>query len=170
MKSLQKKAKKRNNKGFSLVELIVVIAIMAVLIAVMAPQFIRYVDRSRQSNDATLVSSIVTAVQTGVSDIMTYDIPADTYTVTLKKGSNLSITKSGGGAVAAQTDSTKKGTIMDAIQAACGTDLSKLAPTARAWTADTITIQFEVTSDSIVNVAYDKDFAKYIDGKAITTP
>ncbi len=43
--------KQKNNKGFSLVELIVVIAIMAVLVGVLAPQFIKYVEKSRESTD-----------------------------------------------------------------------------------------------------------------------
>lgn len=41
----------KNNKGFSLVELIIVIAIMAVLVGVLAPQFIKYVEQSRRSKD-----------------------------------------------------------------------------------------------------------------------
>ena len=43
--------KEKGNKGFSLVELIIVIAIMAVLIAVLAPQFIKYVEQSKRSRD-----------------------------------------------------------------------------------------------------------------------
>ena len=63
--------KKTNNKGFSLVELIVVIAIMAVLVGVMAPQFLKYVERARKSTDVQNVASIVTALQTYAADPMT---------------------------------------------------------------------------------------------------
>lgn len=41
------------NKGFSLVELIVVIAIMAVLVGILAPQFIKYVEKSRTAKCTT---------------------------------------------------------------------------------------------------------------------
>lgn len=60
--------KKMNNKGFSLVELIIVIAIMAVLIGVMAPQFLRYVEQSRRSTDISNAQSIATAIQADIAD------------------------------------------------------------------------------------------------------
>jgi type IV pilus assembly protein PilA len=60
--------KKLNNKGFSLVELIIVIAIMAVLVGVLAPQFIKYVESSRQSTDIDAVAEYKTAVETYVAD------------------------------------------------------------------------------------------------------
>ena len=34
--------KKKDNKGFSLVELIIVVAIMAILVGLLAPQYIKY--------------------------------------------------------------------------------------------------------------------------------
>lgn len=73
---------KMNNKGFSLVELIIVIAIMAVLIAVLAPQFIRYVERSRYQKDMTAVGELQHAMQvaasneTAVVDITTWPVTA----------------------------------------------------------------------------------------------
>lgn len=60
--------KQKNNKGFSLVELIVVIAIMAVLVGVLAPQFIKYVERSRQSTDLQNVEELKNAVEVAVAD------------------------------------------------------------------------------------------------------
>lgn len=75
--------KKTNNKGFSLVELIIVIAIMAVLIGVLAPQFIKYVEKSKESKDITNLDTCVEAVKIYYADKDT--VPA-TVTVSAKKG------------------------------------------------------------------------------------
>ena len=60
--------KKTNNKGFSLVELIVVIAIMAVLIGVLAPTFTKYVEQSRRSTDIQNAEAIKTAMLAALAD------------------------------------------------------------------------------------------------------
>lgn len=59
---------KRNNKGFSLVELIVVIAIMIVLVAVLAPVFTKYVEQSRRATDVQNANSIAEAILTDATD------------------------------------------------------------------------------------------------------
>lgn len=80
--------KQKNNKGFSLVELIVVIAIMAVLVGVLAPQFIKYVEKSRQSTDMQSVQQLKSSVETDISDnenvtSVTIAISGQTATVTI---------------------------------------------------------------------------------------
>lgn len=65
---MKKKNMKTNNSGFSLVELIIVIAIMAVLVGVLAPQFIKYVERSRQSTDIQNIDEVATALRTYYAD------------------------------------------------------------------------------------------------------
>lgn len=60
--------KKTNNKGFSLVELIVVVAIMAVLMVVVAPQLLRYVERTRIQRDESAASEVAHAVEIAIAD------------------------------------------------------------------------------------------------------
>lgn len=53
----------KNNKGFSLVELIVVIAIMAILIGVAVPVYSSYVEKTQKAADIQLVDEIKHALQ-----------------------------------------------------------------------------------------------------------
>ena len=61
------------NKGFSLVELIIVIAIMAILAAAIAPALIRYIDKSRRSDDVAAAETLNTAAQAALSNEEAYD-------------------------------------------------------------------------------------------------
>ena len=55
--------RKKDNKGFSLIELIIVITIMAILTAILAPQLLRYVEQSRQAKDKTTMDELARAFQ-----------------------------------------------------------------------------------------------------------
>jgi type IV pilus assembly protein PilA len=102
-KLLYKKHKLLGNKGFSLVELIIVIAIMAVLMAILAPQLIKYVERSRQQADETAASEILNAVKMAVTDddIYTDLVTGDTVVWTATPGS-AAITNTGTSTIAAE--------------------------------------------------------------------
>ena len=59
---------KKNNKGFSLVELIIVIAIMAVLIGLLAPQYLKFVEKSKKSADISNAQALATAINVAFAD------------------------------------------------------------------------------------------------------
>lgn len=59
---------KKSNKGFSLVELIIVIAIMAILAAAIAPALIRYIDKSRKADDVQFFGQIQSAASAALAN------------------------------------------------------------------------------------------------------
>lgn len=63
---MKKEQKRLGNKGFSLVELIVVIAIMAILVAVLAPTLLSKIEESREGTDYSALGELKTAVEEAV--------------------------------------------------------------------------------------------------------
>ena len=122
--------KQKNNKGFSLVELIVVIAIMAVLVGVLAPQLIKYVEKSREATDIQTCDNIATALKTYYADeevSASASATDTTVTVTLSK------TELGTGADAAVKDA----------------GLTKAIIKGTKWTSDTIKIEYNKADGTI---------------------
>lgn len=69
---------KSNNKGFSLIELIIVIAIMAVLVAIIAPNLTKYLGSSKKQTDNKNLDEVVSQVKNCISDASTNDISITT--------------------------------------------------------------------------------------------
>ena len=142
--------KKTNNKGFSLVELIIVIAIMAILAGAIAPALIRYIDKARKSDDVSSAKTIKTAVETAMSNEDTYELLTTgstgsksfvdggsvvaSATIEIEPGKDL--TASGSGSVANITitatgnkcDTTKVATITSDAQKEIGANIGEKSP------------------------------------------
>lgn len=107
------KKENMNDKGFSLVELIIVIAIMAILIVVLAPQYLKYVERSRNSTDLQNATELKIAIETWCAD------PEATSSAGSGKTIVLTVEK-GGTTVGGTAAGTAAGTLLgdDALNAA----------------------------------------------------
>ena len=113
------------NKGFSLVELIIVIAIMAILAAAIAPALIRYIDKSRRSDDVAAAETINTATQAALANEEAYDevqpAMSTTSTVTLAKATCGQAFSSTNGSV-----SNGASIFLEEINSSCGGTSPKL--------------------------------------------
>lgn len=74
MREELKETKKLGNKGFSLIELIIVIAIMAILIGIVGTQVVPYIEKSKQAKDQQVISSLLTSATAAFSsNVEKYD-------------------------------------------------------------------------------------------------
>ncbi|MBD5480982.1 MAG: prepilin-type N-terminal cleavage/methylation domain-containing protein [Lachnospiraceae bacterium] len=132
--------KRMNDKGFSLVELIIVIAIMAILIGVLAPQYLKFVERSRKSADRDTVDQIIRAVQIDYADPMTNLNPTGYVTLTT---TNTAVANPGNCSTA------------DLATILTGTSIDKIQLKSQKWsngTSDVTTIYIIFSVDSQGNV------------------
>ena len=96
MKLLQNmKKKKANNKGFSLVELIIVIAIMAILVGIVGSQVVPYLEKSRKSKDIQILSAWCTDAMSAYSSNAANLDSSVEYTIKIDDGG---VTVAGGDA------------------------------------------------------------------------
>ena len=137
--------KKSNNKGFSLVELIVVVAIMAVLVGVLAPAYLKYVENSRIQKDESAASEVVRAVEIALAE-------EDNYT-SVTSPAKITITDKPASGDATWTPSgltavDSKYSLIEDVQATVGKTIDL---TSKKYDGGTIVVDITIT-DGVVTV------------------
>lgn len=145
-----KENRKLDNKGFSLVELIIVIAIMAVLVGVLAPQYLKYVEKSRVATDKDNVVAMVGALQV-------YGADPDATTA-FSGGEKITITSSG----TTITEASGNTAATDAFNAAGMTTVTS-TKLSNKQSFDTVEINITISSGNVSVVA------KYLKGGSDVT-
>lgn len=135
--------KNKENRGFSLVELIIVVAIMAVLIAILAPQYVKYVEKSRATKDENQADEIRKGCTMLLSD-EEENMEAGEYTITLTPNSDVTISATGAGA-----NPTHLNTYLKSV---LGTDYDKTRLVSKSYAK--IEVKFSNTQWPTCNITY----------------
>lgn len=132
-------AERKDNRGFSLVELIVVVAIMAVLMVVLAPAMLRYVEQTRVTKDESAVAEVLRVTELALADDKLYtEAGGGDITVTVKDDIELSVVCGAG------ADPGAAGNLKADIQAAVG---DKIRFSSATYRGKTFTLYFEYDED-----------------------
>lgn len=147
--------KKKDNKGFTLVELVIVIAILAILVGLLAPQYTKYVEKSRKSADVDNMEEMIKAVQV-------YAVDHAIASKTKDKATEVKITMSNKGNV----------TITSGYEAALKEyvpNYTKVKLKSNQWGKSTVTVTLEVDSEGGVKVTkYDPSaFGEYSENGSV---
>ena len=130
----------KNNKGFSLVELIIVIAIMAILVGVLAPQLIKYIEKSKVSADTQAADSVHTAVLTAMMDPEVVNLSSYNTAATMT------------GAHSATSLTTATAATSDPVASAAGEILGGSFVTTQLKSTNASDISFQIVSGNKVSV------------------
>ena len=150
--------KKKDNKGFTLVELVIVIAILAILVGILAPQYTKYVEKSRKSADASNLDEMVKAVQVYAADAENEikAIQGDTIVI-------------GTGNPTVNVTGDTNGDIVKALKEFCP-DYKNMKMKSAKWGGNP-TATINITDEGAVTVTYaPDDFATYINKEKTTPP
>ncbi len=154
--------KKKDNKGFTLVELVIVVAILAILVGLLAPQYTKYVEKSRQAADASNLENIVEAFKVAAGDVDYDMIPtaATTFTVTITKAGTTikGDTNSPAGWINALKEYT-------GYTFADGTPNTNLKVKSSKWGDDGVKAEIKIDKDGSVTVTYTPETIKDISNK-----
>lgn len=85
---MKRKTFQEHNEGFSLVELIIVIAIMAILVGIVGSQVLPYIDKAKEAKDIQIVSGYCTDATTAFVSCADKVDTNKTYTITATKGAS----------------------------------------------------------------------------------
>ena len=99
LQNMKAKNEKKDNNGFSLVELIIVIAIMAILVGVVGTQVLPYINKSRNAKDIQKLSALCTDGMTAYTSTIDELDSTKTYTITISLAADkksATVTTSGG--------------------------------------------------------------------------
>lgn len=138
--------KKANNQGFSLVELIIVIAIMAVLVGVLAPQFIKYVENSRVQKDESAIEELRNATEIALSNEAIYRQVTDLITGTVTE---VNVVVDNTGAISVNPASAL---LLAELTDTIGTSLNFTSREYRDATTGGATIDITIAATGTVNV------------------
>ena len=151
LQNIKAKNEKKDNKGFSLVELIIVIAIMAILVGIVGTQVIPYIDKSRNAKDVQKLSGLCTDAMTAYSSNAATLDATSVYTIEI--GDSVDVKKGG----AADTDTTLKDAFEELngikkvsdlkLESKAGKDVTKVTITCQN-TGDMITVTTTLKSGS----------------------
>ena len=160
--------RKKDNKGFTLVELVIVIAILAILVGILAPQYTKYVEKSRKAADATNMDEIVKVIRVFAGDEAN-EMPADTYTVTI--GAAASDTKVEAATADGKALLAESGALKKELDTSVP-NWSSVSTKSKKWGANgaksNITAAVTVNSEGGVSVTYgpkDSQFESYMAAK-----
>lgn len=138
---------KKNNKGFSLVELIVVVLIMAIIAVALAPQVMKWVDNSRIATDRQTADSVVSFAQLALTNKAANDaVSAAEYQIVID-GTDCTIQKNtaGAGAAASYSDVADTDAFLVAFCSNAGVTAANPVTAIKMKSGNTVTISIDKT-------------------------